>query len=220
MNTYTKDGQTITYHIIRKSNKNAYFRIKDGVLVVTANILTSKKAIESFIDLKFDVFYEKINRDQFVEPTDQITLWGKTYRLDQFYGNFSYHIEDDHVTVRSRSDDVVSIKKKIYLSELNKQVLITHEEILPVLRSVGLNILPIKIKYLKSKFGSYHRKHHEITLNSFLATLDPIYLGYVMFHEYAHVLVFNHSKDFYNLLDKLMPNHKVYQKDLKKIAIP
>ncbi len=220
MNTYTKDGQTITYHIIRKSNKNAYFRIKDGVLVVTANILTSKKAIESFIDLKFDVFYEKINRDQFVEPTDQITLWGKTYRLDQFYGNFSYHIEDDHVVVRSRSDDVVSIKKKIYLSELNKHVLITHEEILPVLRSVGLNILPIKIKYLKSKFGSYHRKHHEITLNSFLSTLDPIYLTYVMFHEYAHVLVFNHSKDFYNLLDKLMPNHKVYQKDLKKIAIP
>jgi predicted metal-dependent hydrolase len=220
MNTYTKDGQTITYHIIRKSNKNAYFRIKDGVLVVTANILTSKKAIESFIDLKFDVFYEKINRDKFVEPTDQITLWGKTYHLDQFYGNFSYHIEDDHVTVRSRSDDVVSIKKKIYLSELNKQVLIKHEEILPVLRSVGLNILPIKIKYLKSKFGSYHRKHHEITLNSFLATLDPIYLAYVMFHEYAHVLVFNHSKDFYNLLDKLMPNHKVYQKDLKKIAIP
>ena len=88
-----------------------------------------------------------------------------------------------------------------------------------VIGTVGLSLLPTKIKYLRSKFGSYHKKNHEITLNSFLARLNPIYLEYVIYHEYAHVLIFNHSKDFYNLLDKLMPYHRLYQKDLKKIAI-
>ena len=83
----------------------------------------------------------------------------------------------------------------------------------------GLSILPVKLKYLKSKFGSYHRKNNEITLNTFLARLDKIFLVYVIYHEYAHALVFNHSKDFYHLLSEFMPNHKVYQKDLKKIAI-
>jgi predicted metal-dependent hydrolase len=41
----------------------------------------------------------------------------------------------------------------------------------------------------------------------------------VIYHEYAHAIVFNHSKDFYNLLGEFMPNHRLYQKDLKRIAI-
>lgn len=219
MKIYTKNGLSITYEVIRKPNKNAYFRIKDGVLVVSAHPRTSLKVIESFIDLKFDVFHKKINESMTKESDDLISLWGNTYQVIWTFGSFRYDIVGNNIHIRTRQQDPDKDKKRVYQKELEHMVLTLKPKIDQVIHRVGLHSLPIKIKYLKSKFGSYHRKNQEITLNSFLARLNPIYLEYVLYHEYAHALVFNHSKDFYNLLDKLMPNHKVYQKDLKKIAI-
>ena len=219
MKIYVKNGLSITYEVIRKPNKNAYFRIKDGVLVVSAHPRTSLKTIESFIDLKFDVFHKKINESMIKESDDLISLWGNTYQVIWTFGSFRYDIVEKNIHIRTRQQDPDKDKKRVYQKELEDMVLKLKPKIDQVIQQVGLHPLPIKIKYLKSKFGSYHRKNQEITLNSFLARLNPIYLEYVLYHEYAHALVFNHSKDFYNLLDKLMPNHKVYQKDLKKIAI-
>ena len=219
MKIYVKNGLSITYEVIRKPNKNAYFRIKDCVLVVSAHPRTSLKVIESFIDLKFDVFHKKINESMTKESDDLISLWGNTYQVIWTFGSFRYDIVGNNIHIRTRQQDPDKDKKRVYQKELEDMVLKLKPKIDQVIQQVGLHPLPIKIKYLKSKFGSYHRKNQEITLNSFLARLNPIYLEYVLYHEYAHALVFNHSKDFYNLLDKLMPNHKVYQKDLKKIAI-
>ena len=53
----------------------------------------------------------------------------------------------------------------------------------------------------------------------FLAKVDPIYLYYVLLHEYCHLIEANHSSAFYKLLDVLMENHKVIQKDLRKYVI-
>lgn len=219
MKTYTKNGLSITYEVIRKPNKNAYFRIKDGILVVSAHPRTPLKTIEAFIDLKFDMFNQKINESKIKESDDLITLRGITYSVIWTVGSFFYEIKDKTIHIRTRSLEKDKDKKRVYLKELEKMLNEIKSKIDCVIHGVGLHPLPIKIKYLKSKLGSYHRKNQEITLNSFLARLDPIYLEYVLYHEYAHAIVFNHSKDFYNLLDKLMPNHKVYQKDLKKIAI-
>lgn len=219
MKVIHKNGLSITYTILRKPIKNTYFRIKDGICVVSAHPRTSLLTIESFIDLKFDIFYKKILESTQMEPDNNIVLWGKTYEIIKTYGNFSYEISSDVIYLRSKSNDQTYDKKRIYAYELKKMVDKLSSKVKEVIGTVGLSLLPTKIKYLRSKFGSYHKKNHEITLNSFLARLNPIYLEYVIYHEYAHVLIFNHSKDFYNLLDKLMPYHRLYQKDLKKIAI-
>ena len=43
------DGEVITYVVIRKRIKNAYFRFKDGKLVVSVNYLVSDKKIEKML---------------------------------------------------------------------------------------------------------------------------------------------------------------------------
>jgi predicted metal-dependent hydrolase len=219
MNTYIKDGRHIFYVIVRKHNKNAYFRVKEGILHITCHPKTSMKAIESFIDLKFDTFYQKINESSVKEADDIIMLWGKSYTLILTKGRFHYELSEDVIYVKAMNQDIEHIKKRIYGALLLDKISEIKPEIENTVRKLGINPCPIKIKYLKSKFGSYHKKNHEITLNSFLTRLDPIYLTYVMYHEYAHAKVFNHSKDFYHVLDLLMPNHRIYQKGLKKIAI-
>jgi len=217
--TYEKQGQSIDYIILRKPIKNTYFRLKSDVIQVTTNKHTSEASILKFLDQKFDVFHQKLNHIKLVETDDIITLWGIQYHLIITSGKFDYHIEKDTLWVSFQLKDYLLIKKKIYLVEMQKKLKEILPTMTPILHHSGITTKTIKLKYLKSKFGSYHKKHDEITLNTFLARLDPIYLTYVIYHEYAHVLIFNHSKSFYKVLDLWMPNHKNYQKDLKKIAI-
>ncbi|HOI84814.1 MAG TPA: DUF45 domain-containing protein [Acholeplasmataceae bacterium] len=219
MNTLTKNGKTITYTIIPKDNKKTYFRVKQHMVVVTTHPLAQRDRIERFILDRFDMFYEKTHEVKHEESDDEITLWGKMYTLILTHGAFKYTISEDVIYLSSRQEDMVLNKKRIYFAEMEKILPLLHQKIDPKLMHLGLSPLPIKLKNLKSKFGSYHIRKREITLNIFLSTLDPIYLEYVLYHEYAHVIEFNHSKAFYHVLDQLMPNHHVYQKDLKKIAI-
>jgi hypothetical protein len=219
MQTFEKNGKILPYQIIVKKNKNSYFRIRNGMLVVTTNRLTSKKTILSYIDFKFDQFYDQLTKDNHQEPSHEIMLWGNPYKLIVELGRFAYVIDDSEVYVRSQLTDIEMIKKRIYLAELKKALIDLLPPVETVVQTHGISPKPIKLKYLKSKYGSYHRKHMEITLNTFLARLHPIYTTYVLFHEYAHAKVFDHSKHFYQLLGEFMPKHKEYQKALKTYVI-
>ena len=219
MEIYQKNGKQIPYEIHKKKIKNTYFRIKDGYLKVTTSSFSKKKLILTYIDLKFDQIYDNIEKTKREEAQDQIMLWGQMYQLVISYGRFKYEMIENQVMVSSTKTDIHLIKKQIYLNEMKKGLLSLEDQVNQTISTKGLKPCPFKFKYLKSKFGSYHRKNKEITLNTFLARLNPIYLEYVIYHEYAHAIVFNHSKDFYNLLEEFMPNHRVYQKDLKRIAI-
>ena len=219
MDVYVKNNQSLKYKIEYKAIKNTYFRIKDDYVCITSNKYISKKQILSYLDLRFERFHRLISKQEVFDSPHYIYLWGKKYSFSYSYGRFSYQISENEVISTSTKKDAKEVKKHIYAQEMIKKLPTLHPIVEKVIQKKGISILPIRLKYLKSKYGSYHRKHHEITLNTFLATLKEEVTLYVLFHEYAHVLVFNHSKDFYNLLGEFMPNHRIYQKDLKKIAI-
>ena len=40
-------------------------------------------------------------------------------------------------------------------------------------------------------------------------------LDFVLIHELAHIIEFNHSKDFYKVIATVMPSYKLQQKQLK-----
>lgn len=218
MKQVIKNGCMISYEIERKKIKNIYFRTKEDYVHVTANKYVSQKDIAILIEHKFDVLYQRLQRKTLFKD-NEIRLWDKLYTIEIIPGRFKYRIEKDIVFCQTMEKDIQKIRKKIYLKEMNKMVELLKERVTQTLNLVQIDVLPYKFKYLKSKYGSYHRKNLEITLNTFLATLDPIYLEYVIYHEYAHHKVFNHSKAFYQVLDQMMTNHRVIQKRLKKMEI-
>jgi len=220
METFDKNGKSIPYIIIKKKIKRTYFRVKENHIQITTNTYTTKKQVFSYLDQIFDQLYHQLEKQKTNQLSDhEIKLWGHQYQLSIDEGKFSYSIENQTVFLHTKLKDFQKIKHLIYLHEVKRKYELIKYDINSVISRSGLKELPIKYKFLKSKFGSYHKGHREITLNTFLATLDEIYLIYVIYHEYAHALIFNHSKDFYNLLDEFMPNHRLYQKDLKRIAI-
>ncbi len=73
-----------------------------------------------------------------------------------------------------------------------------------------------KVSYRKTKrqWGSCSYKN-AISLNTFLLMLPINLADYIIVHELAHITHKNHSKDFWNLVSKYIPNYKSLKKELK-----
>ena len=41
-------------------------------------------------------------------------------------------------------------------------------------------------------------------------------IDFVIVHELAHILEFNHSKEFYKIISLIIPSYKLQQKQLKE----
>ena len=74
----------------------------------------------------------------------------------------------------------------------------------------------LKIRNMKSRWGVYNKKNHSVTLNTHLIEYDIEKLDYVIYHELSHIIHFDHSKEFWNLVSKYCPNYKIIRKDMKE----
>ncbi len=218
MKELKKDGRILPYLIEKKKIKHTYFRLKKDHIHVTTNKFVKESQIIELLYNKFDILHKRLNQKTKLED-NQIRLWDKNFELKILPGKFKYVIYEKEVICYSNLEDTEKIRRHIYKQELILMMENIRYKIVNTLSKVEIHELPYKFKYLKSKFGSYHKKHQEITLNTFLATINPIFLEYVIYHEYAHHKVFNHSKAFYQVLDNMMLNHKNIQKTLKKMEI-
>src|SRR5690554_3991873 len=157
---YTKNNQTINYKIIYKKIKNVYFRNKNGIIVVSANKKLNEDYILNLLDANFDNIYNlSINQNKPTTKTYQ--LWGSPLTKNDFYQNLN-QTENNYY--------------KILEKETYKQINTLKPLLLKALEKLNLKEVEIKVKPLKSKFGSCHITKNYITINSFLAKLEPIYL--------------------------------------------
>ncbi len=216
MNSYQKGGKTLYYKIEEKNIKHGYFKAQKGYILITKPYKMALKRILAKLDSSFESLYQ-LSR---YKKENQLSLWGKTYEIKQIEENgFSYKIEKDVINVYSNHESLFAIKKAILAAETTDYLDLNYGRFEKVLKANNLYPVRISVKYLKSKYGSYHYVKDYIVINSFLATLEKNFLDYVLFHEYAHQKEKNHQQPFYLLLDKLFKDHKKYQKLLKTIPL-
>ncbi|MFI3327114.1 MAG: SprT family zinc-dependent metalloprotease [Clostridia bacterium] len=89
------------------------------------------------------------------------------------------------------------------------------DEIYPIFKEMNVQYPVLKIRTMKSKWGSCIPSKNQITLNTRLIEHNRVFIEYVILHEFCHFIHPNHSKDFYNLVEKLMPDWKYRQNLLK-----
>lgn len=73
------------------------------------------------------------------------------------------------------------------------------------------------ISSAKTRWGSCNYKN-DIRLNWRLMMMTSSIIDYVVIHELCHVIHKNHSKRFWSLVAKAMPDYKQHQEQLKKWA--
>ena len=80
---------------------------------------------------------------------------------------------------------------------------------------MGLKYGRITITSAKTRFGSCSSKGN-ISYSLYLMLKDESLRDYVVVHELAHLVYMNHSKEFYSLVEKYMPDYKERRKLLKE----
>ncbi len=101
--------------------------------------------------------------------------------------------------------------RKAALELFNKISLEVYEEF----KGYGVKLPEIRVRNMKTLWGSCHYTKGKIVLNLRLLKKPTSALRYVVVHEYCHFIHPNHSKDFYTLLAKHMPEWKTYKAQLK-----
>ncbi len=103
-------------------------------------------------------------------------------------------------------------KKELYTKEEFKEIIEKNAN--ELIQETGVRPNKITIKQIKYAWGSCSSKKN-ITLNLELIKYSQQAIRYVILHELCHLKYMNHSKDFWNLVEKYMPNYKQIKKEFK-----
>lgn len=75
------------------------------------------------------------------------------------------------------------------------------------------------IRKMKTLWGSCSFRERTIRFNSMLYYMSDYFLEYIVLHEMAHLFVHDHSKRFYDLIKKYMPDYKKRWAEHKKVSL-
>ncbi len=202
------------YEIIieKKNNKNTYIRVKDDLKIhVTTNRWVREKDITKLIKDNYELIKKMIERE--------------LNKKEIIKKNIILGSEVDVIKLSNQKEPEL-YNNKFYVKDITKldkylkdyAFIIFENRLKYVYNSIKENIPypKLKIRKMTSRWGVCNRRDTSITLNFELIRKDIKYLDYVILHELCHLVYFDHSKDFWNLVSKYNPNYKLIRKEMKE----
>lgn len=206
------DGKEYEVIIIKKNNKNSYIRVKEDLsIVVTTSYFTTKRQIVKMLNDNVESIKKMLNRQIASQEKNKTFFYlGNAYDIIKVTTLNDIQIENDKIYVPS-NDKLEKWYKKKMIEIFNDRL------------SYNFNLFEetdkypnLKIRKMKTRWGVYNRIKHNVTLNSELIKYDIKQIDYVIIHELCHIIHFDHSKKFWNLVSKYCPDYKNVRKELKK----
>ncbi len=238
--TLTAGGREIRWILTRKKVKNVNLRVKpDGMVCVSANTRVSVKFIEDFILKNAEFIFSALDRfavksaapalpkaSEDFQNGDTVCYLGKNYTLSIVIDNsISYAAQEnasllgDELKVTVRYENRAGrVLEKFYAEETRKlfETLNRRTRLMFLAKGYSVDGAELKIREMKSRWGSCHIADKKIVMNSRLMLYPEVCAAYVFVHEYAHFIVPNHSADFYAVVGDVMPDYRVCMEMLKK----
>lgn len=222
----------ITIKIEKKDIRHAYMRVKsDGSVLMTVNRKLALVKIEDIIENSYAKILPKIAqiKEQIqIRQDEKNTAYylGNKYKISVLYNQDKKDIVilNNQIIIKVTDDTNYSID--IITNMLNNWY---KKEALKVFQSrfqywlnkiKDWNVLDpsLTIRSMKSRFGSYAKHKHKVTLSLWLIKAPLALLDYVIAHELCHIKHFNHGRNFYNELTSIYPNWKERKHELNSIA--
>jgi len=227
------NNETIQVHIVRSKRKTVCLSInKDGTVTVKAPLrYPTDKEIIGFVEQKIDWVIKQRDIQQDREDMKLVRRFETDYsfpylgeeRLVEMQkgkkNQFSY--EDDKIVIRTpyyealQSDyeatentkaieKLQSDLKKWYKKQASAYITKRVEYYKDI---VGVTVNSVSIKSRKSQWGSCD-SNGDITFSWRLVMASPEAIDYVVIHELCHRKHMDHSREFWNQVQKYMPDFK------------
>ncbi|MBE6157267.1 MAG: M48 family metallopeptidase [Firmicutes bacterium] len=195
----------------KKTNRNTYIRVnKELTIKVTTNYFTSDKTIIKLLNDSYKSIAKMIDHQLAKNDNNE----------GFFYLGKKYDIVYVDYTDISIGESKVFLNKKLDLDKwYKKEAKELFKERLDYWYNNFSRNIPypsLRIRKMTSRWGVCNTKLKVITLNLELIKRDIKYLDYVIVHELSHLIHANHSKDFWNLVDENIGDHRKYRREMKE----
>jgi predicted metal-dependent hydrolase len=103
-----------------------------------------------------------------------------------------------------------------YLKHKERARHLVHQRLLYFNQFYNFTYHKVAIRNQRTRWGSCS-KHGNLNFNYKLALIPESLANYVIVHEICHLGEFNHSRNFWDLVEKTIPDYVKCREDLKKI---
>ena len=213
------------YEWRRKPIKTLNLRVRpDGSLYVSSPPLVSQKEVERFLQ-KHRLFIEKtaMRRLTLADGTS-VYIFGKKMPLFIEVATGRHHacITENGVYLYVREKDNRDERIGLYRNLLRETAECVFPRVLarlyPVAAPYGVPYPQMKLRRMRSRWGSCIPTKRLITLNTYLVIAPLSCTDQVVLHELCHFLEPNHSVGFYAYLNRMMPEWRRWREALKEYA--
>lgn len=216
-----------------KKSKSIKLYFREGVLKVTKSPYISKKQVDRLIKNSEEKIYkeykkilEKNNLSNEKWRTGDIILYkGKEYKINKKYDeknsvriNLNEELKTFEILIplsarENEEEYILKIIRKLFKN--NTEVILQNR--LPYWsKMTKIDYTSVKVKDAKTRYGSCIPSKKALHFSSRLIMLPEKAIDAVIVHELCHIIHPNHSKNFYELVEKYIPNYKEIDKYLKR----
>lgn len=207
----TSDGRIIEVVLVRKNNKNIYFRVKEDLKIyVTCPIYLSKDNILKMIS---------------DNEANILKLYDKAYLKSHDNELFLYLGKKYIINIDENIQEIKFVDDKVYAPSLKsldyfykKEVDRVFKEEMDLAKKCFSNLPEFTLKYrsMITRWGVCNVSKKTVTLNTELLKKDIDLIDYVIIHELCHFFEPNHSKNFWYLVSLAYPDYKEARRRLKE----
>ena len=196
------------YEFEIKESKKAvkYLRLKvgqSGEISLSIPLRTKENHILEFLEKNLEWLRKtsaKIKAKNSAKNENQVEFLGGNYELIIDKKTSGVSIELFSIKAASKADF------RRFCDQKAKELL--NASIARFAPLIARPINHISFKHMRTRWGSCNKAKGYINLNLDLITKKKEFIEYVVLHELAHLVYANHSKDFYALISKHMPDYK------------
>ena len=152
-----------------------------------------------------------------VNPMREVTVKAGLRTTDEYIENF----------VKAKTDWIIK-QQKYFENKYHHRITVNKEQLLNIKKELlpqmaalvqryaeimGVEAKGVKITSAEKRWGSCSSKN-TICFSYRCAFLSQKCKEYIVIHELSHISEFNHSKKFYDVVERYMPDYKSAEKEL------
>ena len=203
---------------MRKSNRAKYIRVRiniDGGIELVVPRFVSFLTAEKFLLKKKDFLYKyfklvnnRQNRYYYLGNEIEII---RSDEIDLSYNGLALRGNKLFVNALGTSANVEDEYRRWLKEQAERYIPVRVKEFS---EKYKFNYNRITIRSQKSRWGSCSSKNN-LSFNYKLMYFNNKIIDYVIIHELCHLREMNHSKEFWRIVEGIMPDYKIYKQQLR-----
>ncbi|NMC36639.1 M48 family metallopeptidase [Candidatus Beckwithbacteria bacterium] len=201
---------------VRKSKraKNISISIRDGEVVVTKPWYAPNFLVDQVVKKHQDWIVKNLAK-QNTSKTSKNTIYylGKVYRVLFNPGRLSINYVENEAQISAYNE--MAAKRSLKEWHRNEARKAINLSVKSFSKAMEVNVMVVRLKDQSSRWGSCSSASN-LNFSWRLILTPPEVLNYVVIHELAHLTHMNHSRKFWDLVEKFDPDYREHRRWLNR----